>query len=295
MNKIQNTNKTILLNGYFYKEIIQIYKQKIQNFIKNPEHYKIVIFHFNTKNNNYFAVNQKKVFTLIGLETHLINPSSEEEFQNLLLKFSQDEKVLGINMELPLPWGYNPKTLNKLSVTKDLDCLNPINYYNFLQSSKDKLNEVIIPSVAQAVLLMLQHYMIPFEKEDIVILGRNIYSGLAIAHLLLKFNSTVQILNEDTKNPQEKCKEADIIISCTGKVNLIDNTYVTEKSVVIDVGFEVVNQKIKGDVDIEKVKGIAKAVSIVPGGIGLLCNASTIINLYKLLKNKNEIKNKNES
>lgn len=279
MNKIE----TILMNGYFYKEIMLNYKNKILAVLGNPTKYKIIIFYFNQKNNNYFAINQRKIFEFIGLQVDSIKPSSISEFKYLLKSFSRDKKIVGINVELPLPPDYPLDILKEIDYRKDLDCLNPLSYYQFLQSSKEELKNIVVPSVANAVLLMLKHYNIPFENRDIVILGKSTYTGLAIAHLLLKFNSTIQILNENTKNPHQKCRQAEILISCTGKVDLIDDQYITENSVIIDVGFEVVNGKIKGDVNLEKVKGIAKAVSIVPGGVGLLCNASTIINLYKLL------------
>lgn len=278
-----NKTETLLLNGYFYKELFLDYKKKIIEILKDPSNYTIAIFYFKEKNNNYFMENQKKIFNQIGFKTLLINPENYEEFNYLINHFSKEKSILGINVELPLPKNYDLIHLAKIDIYKDIDCLNPINYHKFLLSKKENLEHTLIPSVAQAVLLMLQHYKIPFEKQDIVILGKSLYTGLAITHLLIKYNSTVQIINEDSKGVKEKCKQADIIISVTGKTNLIDEEYVTSKSVIIDVGFEIENGIIKGDVNIEKVKGIVKAVSIVPGGIGLLCNLSTVINLYKLL------------
>ncbi|MCS7164833.1 MAG: bifunctional 5,10-methylenetetrahydrofolate dehydrogenase/5,10-methenyltetrahydrofolate cyclohydrolase [Candidatus Calescibacterium sp.] len=281
---MKNKTDTLILTGNFYSQLLSEYKQKITSILNKPEKYTIAIFYFKTKNNNYFSINQEKIFKQIGLNVKTIFTEKESEFIELLTKYSEDKNVIGINVELPLPKGFNLSNLSKISCDKDLDCLNPLNYYNFLINSN--IDSIIIPSVANAVLLMLNHYKIQFEKKDIVILGKSTYTGLAIAHLLLKFNSTVQILNEHSKDIKQKCKNADIIISATGSVNLINKEFVNPNSIVIDVGFEVVNGKIKGDVDIESIKGIVKAVSIVPGGIGKLCNLSTVINLYKLINKK---------
>lgn len=277
-----NKTQTILLNGKFYKQEFKQYHQKINSII-NTQKYQICIFYSKSRSNNYFSINQERIFKNLGLNVEKILINDEKEFLLNLRQKSQDPKVIGINVELPLPKNFNPDLLQEINPNKDLDCLNPINYYKFISSKKEDLNYITIPSVAYAVYLILTHYSIEFEKKDIVILGKSLYTGLAIFHLLLKFNSTIQILNEYSSNPQLKCKNADIIISATGKIGIINKEYITEKSVIIDVGFEVQNGIIKGDVDFESVNGIAKAVSIVPGGIGLLCNFSTIINLYKLI------------
>jgi len=277
-----NKTQTILLDGKFYKQEFKQYHQKINSII-NTQKYQICIFYSKSRSNNYFSINQERIFKNLGLNVEKILINDEKEFLLNLRQKSQDPKVIGINVELPLPKNFNPDLLQEINPNKDLDCLNPINYYKFISSKKEDLNYITIPSVAYAVYLILTHYSIEFEKKDIVILGKSLYTGLAIFHLLLKFNSTIQILNEYSSNPQLKCKNADIIISATGKIGIINKEYITEKSVIIDVGFEVQNGIIKGDVDFESVNGIAKAVSIVPGGIGLLCNFSTIINLYKLI------------
>ncbi|MEN3015493.1 MAG: bifunctional 5,10-methylenetetrahydrofolate dehydrogenase/5,10-methenyltetrahydrofolate cyclohydrolase [bacterium] len=276
--------KTILLSGKFYKEYLEVYKNKIHSILNKPSDYRVAVFYFKTRNNNYFSINQSKIFSSLGLQVELVNPQNQEEFIELIGYFSKDPKTVGINVELPLPQGFSNECLGEINIYKDLDCLNPYNYYRFLTAMKEELSELVIPSVANAVYLMLDHYEIDFERKDIVVLGKSLYTGLAIANFMLKYNCTVQILNEHSVNPEEKCNKADIIISATGKVGLINEKFVNQNSVVIDVGFEVVNGVIKGDVDIERVKGIAKAVSIVPGGIGLLCNLSTVQNLYKLLR-----------
>jgi len=279
-----NKNETLILKGNFYTRELEKYKKLIKEKLINTQDYQIIIFQFNTKNNNYFSRNQEKIFQFLGFSTKIINTQDYNEFHNLLNKFSNDPKVKGINIELPLPQNFKKECFSLINPQKDIDCLNPINYYNFLISDKDEIDKTIIPSVANAVLTLLQYYSIDFEGKDVVILGKSIYTGLPIAHLLLKFNSTVQILNEYSKDAKEKCKKADIIISATGKVNLVNEHYVKKDSIVIDVGFEVIDNKIKGDVDFERIKNIVKAVSPVPGGVGLLCNLSTVINLYKLIK-----------
>ena len=50
-------------------------------------------------------------------------------------------------------------------------------------------------------------------------------------------------------------------------------------AVVIDVGTNYVNGKLVGDVDFEKVKEKAFAITPVPGGVGIVTNALLIENI----------------
>lgn len=89
---MKNQIQTVILKGDFYKYLLEDYKSKITKRIKT-EDYKIVIFYFGMKNNNYFSINQKKIFEKVGFNVDLIHTLDEGEFINLLKKVSNDEKV----------------------------------------------------------------------------------------------------------------------------------------------------------------------------------------------------------
>ena len=99
-------------------------------------------------------------------------------------------------------------------------------------------------------------------------MGRSMVVGKPVAMLLLAKNATVTICHTRTKNLQEECGNADIIVACAGVPKMITTDYVREGQTVIDVGIHVVDDKLCGDVDYENVAEIVDAITPVPGGVG---------------------------
>ena len=95
-----------------------------------------------------------------------------------------------------------------------------------------------------------------------------------MALLMLRENATVTIAHSKTKNLKELCKQADILIVAIGKPKFIDESYVKEGAVVIDVGIHRNEEnKLCGDVDFETLEGTASMATPVPGGIGAVTTA----------------------
>ena len=84
-----------------------------------------------------------------------------------------------------------------------------------------------------------------------------------------------------TKNIEEVCKRADILISAIGKPHFIKNSFVKEGAVVVDVGINRLNNKIVGDVDFENVQKKASFITPVPGGVGPMTIALLLQNTFK--------------
>jgi methylenetetrahydrofolate dehydrogenase (NADP+)/methenyltetrahydrofolate cyclohydrolase len=90
-----------------------------------------------------------------------------------------------------------------------------------------------------------------------------------MALLLLRENGTVTICHSRTYNLKEITKQADILVVAIGKPKFVDETFVKEGAVVIDVGIHRdENNKLCGDVDFEKVAPHTSAITPVPGGVG---------------------------
>jgi methylenetetrahydrofolate dehydrogenase (NADP+)/methenyltetrahydrofolate cyclohydrolase len=90
-----------------------------------------------------------------------------------------------------------------------------------------------------------------------------------MALLLLRENGTVTICHSRTQNIKEITKQADILIVAIGKPKFVNETFVKEGAVVIDVGIHRdENNKLCGDVDYERVAPITSAITPVPGGVG---------------------------
>ena len=95
-----------------------------------------------------------------------------------------------------------------------------------------------------------------------------------MALLMLRENATVTIAHSKTKNLKELCKQADILIVAIGKPKFIDESYVKEGAVVIDVGIHRNEEnKLCGDVDYDTIQDKAQAATPVPGGVGAVTTA----------------------
>ena len=120
-------------------------------------------------------------------------------------------------------------------------------------------------------------------KEALVI-GRSDVVGKPAALILLGKNATVTIAHSKTQNLESHVKRADIVITSVGIPEFIKGEWIKPGAVVIDVGENVVNGKLVGDVHFESAKTRAGFLSPVPGGVGPLTQVMLVKNLIALHK-----------
>lgn len=225
----------------------------------------------------YYQNSQEKVATSLGvLFNKIILPESttEEELIKVIEELNNDNNVHGIMLLVPLPKHINEKVVvNKISPLKDIDCLS--------SESVGKLylgEDGFIPCTPNSVLTLLKSLNIDLVGKNAVVLGRSNIVGKPVAQLLLNENCTVTICHSRTKDLKEVCSKADILVVAIGRPKFIDDSYVKEGAVVIDVGTSSFEGKITGDVDFEKVIDKAGYLTPVPGGVGALTTTLLINN-----------------
>jgi methylenetetrahydrofolate dehydrogenase (NADP+)/methenyltetrahydrofolate cyclohydrolase len=147
--------------------------------------------------------------------------------------------------------------------------------------------EGFLPCTPNSVITLLKSLSVNLEGKEVVVLGRSNIVGKPVAQLLLNENATVTICHSRTKNLKEVCKRADILVVAIGKPKFVDDSYVKDGAIVIDVGTSSVEGKITGDVDFGKVIDKAAFVTPVPGGVGALTTTLLLKNVCEALK-KNE-------
>ena len=116
-----------------------------------------------------------------------------------------------------------------------------------------------------------------------------------MAQLLLKESCTVTIAHSRTKNIEEVCKKADIVIAAVGKPEIIKGSWIKKNAIVIDVGINRIENKVKGvlkskllgDVEFKEASRQAFAITPVPGGVGPMTIACLLRNTFIAFKNKN--------
>ena len=189
----------------------------------------------------------------------------ESELIDVLLSCNKDDSVHGILLFRPLPKHLDEKKIVELvDPRKDVDCMCLTNIaHTFTQSGLG--HEPCTPS---AVIEMMDYYKIDLTGKKVVVVGRSMVVGKPMAMMLLKKNATVTICHTRTKDLKNECKQADIIVACAGVAGMIDDSYLSDGAIVFDVGINVVDGKLCGDVKYDTVTGTASMATPVPGGVG---------------------------
>ncbi len=91
---------------------------------------------------------------------------------------------------------------------------------------------------------------------------------------------------------QSVCKQSDYIISCTGKVHLVNEQFIRDDQtqIIVDVGYGHIDGKPVGDVQIDAIADKVAAYTPVPGGVGPLTVACIFSNVLDLQNYKEILK-----
>ncbi|MEJ7822265.1 MAG: bifunctional methylenetetrahydrofolate dehydrogenase/methenyltetrahydrofolate cyclohydrolase FolD [Chitinophagaceae bacterium] len=226
---------------------------------------------------------------------HLKADITEEELLEVIQKLNYDNDIDGILVQLPLPKHFSEeKIINLIDPKKDVDGFHPVSVGKMVQGI-----ETFISATPYGILLLLQHYKIKTKGKHAVIIGRSNIVGRPMSILLSRNddfgNCTVTLCHSHTKNLQEICLQADIIVAALGKPEFLKTDMVKQDAIVIDVGItrmEDATKKtgftLKGDVDFMNVSARCSYITPVPGGVGPMTIAALLMNTYKACQLKLE-------
>jgi len=196
--------------------------------------------------------------------------AEQGELERAIAKLNKDALVHGIILLRPLPKQLSLESLKYLiSPAKDVDCMGAINQSLVFEGNP----EGYPPPTAQAVLEMLDFYKISPAGKKVVIIGRSLVVGKPLSMLLLARDATVTICHTKTQELASECKRADILVASAGAAGLVGADFVHAGQIVIDVGINMVDGKLCGDVDFAAVEGKVAALTPVPGGVGTVTSA----------------------
>ena len=123
-------------------------------------------------------------------------------------------------------------------------------------------------------------HKIKLEGAQVVVIGRSVLVGKPMANLLTNRNASVTICHSKTKDIKLYTKNADIVIVAVGKPGFLKEDMVKDDAVVIDVGINRINGKLKGDVDYDNVSKVAGYITPVPGGVGPMTVYELMANVF---------------
>lgn len=189
---------------------------------------------------------------------------SSDDFIDEFKKINEDDEIDGILLFRPLPKHIDEKkVIEVLDERKDLDGISYKNIAKVFAGDESGF----APCTAKAVIKILESNNIELEGENVVVLGRSMVIGKPVAMLAIQKNATITLCHSKTADLKKMCKNADILIVAIGRAKMINDDYIGEDAVVIDVGINFFEGKLCGDVDLENVKNAAMATP-VPKGVG---------------------------
>lgn len=225
----------------------------------------------------------------IGIEPEVIElplDISQKDFINELRKLNEDDKVHGILIFRPLPKHLDEEMIKyEIAPEKDIDCLSPVNEGKLYEDDDSGFP----PCTPTAVMEMLSYYNVGVRGKDAVIIGASNVVGKPAALMLLNERATITVCHSKTKDTARVASGADILIVAVGRANLAKESFVKEGAVVIDVGINVVDGKLCGDVDFEGAKDKAGMITPVPGGVGSVTTSILAKHVVKACKLQNNM------
>jgi methylenetetrahydrofolate dehydrogenase (NADP+) / methenyltetrahydrofolate cyclohydrolase len=217
---------------------------------------------------------------LVGIEDRLVElpaEATETDVAQELRDLQSDRTVAGIIVQQPLPKGIALRSvIDVLDPMRDIDGIHPLNA-GLLSLGYDGF----LPATAHASVELLKRSGIPLQGRHAVVVGRSNVIGKPAAMLLLRENCTVTVCHSRTEGLAGVVRTADIVIVAVGHAGFVTGDMLKPGAVVVDVGINVVEGRLVGDVDFDSASRVASAITPVPGGVGPLTNAILLTHLVR--------------
>ncbi len=223
---------------------------------------------------------------------HFEDNITENQLLSEIQKLNENPDIDGFIVQLPLPRHIDEqKVINAVHPSKDVDGFHPINVGRMVLGLP-----AFIPATPFGIIELLKRYQISTTGKHAVVVGRSNIVGRPLSILLSQkgIDATVTVVHSKTKNIEEVCRSADILIAAIGQPEYITANLVKDGAVVIDVGTTRVPDsrtktgwKLTGDVKFDEVAPKCSYITPVPGGVGPM----TIVSLLRntLLSAKKQI------
>ncbi len=255
-----------------------------------PPHLAAVLVGSDGASQNYVAMKERDCAE-VGFDSTVLrfkDKITEQELLDKIAELNADDSIDGFIVQLPVPKHIDErKVILAIDPNKDVDGFCPENVGNLVLGLPS-----FVSATPNGIMELIRRYDIQTEGKHCVVLGRSNIVGTPVAILMSRNtrpgNATVTLAHSRTKNLQELCASADILIVAIGKTEFVTADMVKTGAVVIDVGQTRVADASRksgyrnvGDVDFENVKDKCSFISYTNGGVGPMTRASLLQNTLK--------------
>lgn len=258
------------------KEISRFYLDRYKHEIsKLPIKPKLAFILDKTANLTYVNA-KKRDLDYCGVEYQDYFVENLWDTLNLIDCLNQDRLTHGILIQLPVSFDYN-LAINKLDSLKDVDCLTDENQLGISSGN-------FYPCTVSGILDLIDYKNIKTKDKTITVINRTSLIGKPLFNILSskKYDGNLIMLHSKTSDLSKFTKISDIIITATGKRNLLTDEMIKDNTVIFDVGLDYdENGRLVGDVNVNNPTCL---ITPNPGGIGRLTRYSLVGNLLKCYK-----------
>jgi len=228
---------------------------------------------------SFVNIKQRKA-EMIGVDFEFINLSHVppfKEFLSELQQIVQRPETTGVIIQHPLPQNYDLERMYScIPSSKEIEGHMTNSFFQFplslsvLSGLKYIFSNIKTPENA---VVDFQND-IPFFKsvlqnKNIVIAGKGQTGGKPIGKSLAEIGVPFTVIDSKTMNPDAIFRQADIIITATGR-QVITSNNIKPGVILLNVGLRKENDMLKGDLDEKSVDGIAAWYNLTPRGFGPL-------------------------
>lgn len=269
-----------LLDGRKTKEEIQ---EKIKNELKKLADSQLPILGIlqvgNLEESNIYIKHKLNIAHSLGLKTNFIKleeNATEKTIKEAIKKLN--EETTGFIIQLPIQTN-NVKNindlLNEIKVEKDIDGLNEVNQKsNFVLNKKS-----FLPATALGIIILLKKYNIDFESMNIGVVGQSKIVGKPLSDFFEQSNARVR--RYDINTSKDDIYKNDLLVVSTGSRGCLNDVKLKDNVILVDVGIHRIENKIVGDIEVDKIKESVSYLTPVPGGVGPMTIVGLILNLIK--------------
>ncbi len=261
----------------------KIYDSLKEEIKKSKKKYKLVAILVGKNSPSLRYIKQKEKWAkYVWIDFELLNfddSITEEELIKNIIKLNNDDSVTAFMVQLPLANHINvDKVIDSISPLKDADWFHPVNLWRLMLWDE----KAIISCTPAWIMELLKEYKIEVSWKNIVVIWRSNIVWKPIANLLINAWATVTVCNSKTKNLEDFTKKAEIVIVATWVPRLLKKSMINKNTVVIDVGFSVVDWEIIWDADFEEIYNSWNSITPVPWWVWPMTVACLMKNVVKI-------------
>lgn len=186
------------------------------------------------------------------------------------------KECTGYIVQLPLPRGIDTQViLEAIDPAKDADGLHPMNLGRLVAGY-----EAPLPCTPRGIVELLNHYKVPLNGAEVVVIGRGLTVGRPLGLLLTRKqeNATVTLTHTGTKDLAAHTRRADIVVAAIGQAHFLTPEMIKPGAAVLDVGISRTDAGLLGDVHPD-VHSVAAWIAPMPGGVGPMTRAMLVTNV----------------